>query len=180
MRLGQYSTPALRHYGTLTDITADTGLLLDAARGSVRLLAVAASNPIFPGGGGGGGGGEVAGAGPTSGTPGPDAGGVLGTPDTGGGAGTAPSTAAPDGGDVLRETGSGSVPSDSDPGGTAGESEGGSGGGSGGGGSGGGSGGGAGGNLPFTGFAVTAVAAIGAAATGAGVTLRRVLRRGRS
>lgn len=142
----------MRDHGTLVQITADSGMMLDLARTSLGFVGVAASTPLVPGGGGGG-----------ASTPGTDAGGVLGSAEPG--TTTTPgSPGTSDPGEVLRENASGSAPGGSDPGGAAGSSGGGSGGGD--------------GRLPFTGFAVIAVAAVGAAATGAGVTLRRVLRRG--
>ncbi|HKP91594.1 MAG TPA: hypothetical protein VJT75_16630 [Thermoleophilaceae bacterium] len=60
--------------------------------------------------------------------------------------------------------------------GGGGGSGGGSGGGAGGGSGGGGSGGGGGGQLPFTGLAVGAMAAVGSGLTAAGTALRRALR----
>ena len=159
----KYSAPAIRDHGTLTDITADAGMLFDITRGSVRLLAVTASSPLIPGSQGG-----------TS--PGADSSTTLGTSQTGGGTTTVPDATAgnPSDGGVLRETASDGQgdPSATSPGGGGGGSSGGGGTGSGGGSG----GGGGGGRLPFTGLAVMGTAAIGAAAAGAGAALRRMLR----
>jgi len=166
--LGTYERPLIRDHGTLTQITADQGMLLDVTRMSLGLVAAAVSSPLVPGGdqtttpGSNGG---VAAAGSvdapnvttttTTPSPSPDAGETLGR------AGTDPGL----------ETTSGS-----DPGGSAGS--GGSGGSGGGSGTGGGSG--DGGRLPFTGLAVIGMAALGAAATGTGAALRRLARRNRA
>ena len=77
--------------------------------------------------------------------------------------------------------GTGSAPGDSGGGVAGGNGAGPGGGGPGGGGSGGGgSGGGGGGNLPFTGLAVGAIAAVGGGLSAAGVAVRRWLRRERA
>ncbi|HEY1359325.1 MAG TPA: hypothetical protein VGF21_13565 [Thermoleophilaceae bacterium] len=76
--------------------------------------------------------------------------------------------------------GSGTPTGSTAPGGTLGTGAGGGAGGGTGGGAGGGVGGGGGGSLPFTGFAVGIVAAIGSGMTAAGVALKRRLSRART
>jgi len=173
---GSYERPLISDHGTLTQITADQGMLLDVTRMSLGLVGVVASSPLVPGGGGSGGSDGAAAAGatepPRAGTttpPAADSGAVLP------GSATSPvdPSSVPDpvtvtGGDATDPGGTAGV-GDSDPGGGSGGGSG-----SGGGASGDGSGG---GRLPFTGLAVMGMAAVGAAATGAGAALRRVVRR---
>ncbi len=102
----------------------------------------------------------------------------------GGAAGGTQTQGSPGVGETLPATGNGGAGTPADtaaPGATLGASgAGGSGGGGGGGAGSGGGGGGGGGSLPFTGFAVGALAALGSGMTAAGVALRRRLSRGRS
>jgi hypothetical protein len=103
------------------------------------------------------------------------------TPGGGGGGGSSNTSPNSSFGDTLPASGggdNGGAGGSGGGGGTLGAAGGGGAGGSGGGGSGGGGGGGSG--LPFTGFAVGMVAAVGSGMTAAGVALRRRLSRGRS
>jgi hypothetical protein len=108
---------------------------------------------------------------------------AVSTPTTpGGGAGggnTGGSTDTPVGETLPATGGEGSTPGGGAGGGSLGAAAGGGSGGSGGGGSGGGSGG-SGGDLPFTGFAVAVIGALGSGMTAAGLALRRAVSRGRS
>lgn len=167
---GRYTPPTVEDFGTLADLTADLDLSvpIGLARSAVVMLAISA--PIIPPDtpgptpGGGGGGGTIP---PDSGVvpdvdqggsppPSPDGDVLGGAPETGG---------APD------VTGDG-VADDRDAGGALG-------GGTGGGGEGGGDNGvlDAAGRLPFTGYAVAVVAAVGAGLLTASAGLRAGLRR---
>jgi hypothetical protein len=99
-----------------------------------------------------------------------------------GGGGTVTTPEAPLGGELPGGTEGGSLPGGGAPagGGDSGATLGGDGSGGDGGGSGGDSGGGDGGSLPFTGFAVAVVGAIGSGMSAAGLALRRRLSRGQS
>ena len=167
--IGLYSPPQLEEFGTLAEMTADTGLLVPS------LAQVSLSVPMMPPGGGGG---DVPGVGPDTGAPGaagPPGGEVLGVvPDTG-----APDTGAPG-----AEGPPGAPGEDGEVAGTVASDGSSTGGGSDGPGSGEASGAGgvgaAGNELPFTGFAAAGVAALGGAMTAVGVALRRLAGRDKS
>jgi hypothetical protein len=100
--IGLYSPPHLKEFGTLAEMTADTGLLVPS------LAQVSLSVPMMPPGGGGG---EVLGVAPDTGAPGaegppggPGGGGeVLGVgPDTGAPGAEGPPGAPEEGGEVVR------------------------------------------------------------------------------
>jgi hypothetical protein len=146
-----YERPALVDYGDLARITADVSVFTGQARTTdLSFSPPAGSAGAVAGAGGGGGDGAPAGV-----LPGTLAAGTGGAPHGHGGAADTLGS-----GDSLGGVASG----------------GGSGGGTGAGGAGSGSGGGA---LPFTGFVVATVGALGAGLAASGATLRRALRRER-
>jgi hypothetical protein len=156
-----YVRPAIVDYGTLVQLTADASLFLGQAGTSDLTFSGAVGQPGAPGGGG---------EGPPATQPFP----VVGM-GPGEGVGSGDGGLGGGGGDPLGGDPGGGGGAPTGDGGGAG---GGSGSGSGGGGAGSGGGGG-GGSLPFTGYAVAAVSAVGAGFTAAGAALRRAVRRRR-
>jgi hypothetical protein len=155
---GRYVPPELWDLGGLADVTATGYAMLGVA--GVQDMGFSAPPP-GPGGGGNGGN-ETAVVQNVEG------------PADGGAGGPSPNGDAGDAQEVADRAGSGGGEPEPGGGGSGGGSGSGSGSGSGGGGSGGGGGGD--GKLPFTGLEAGVVAAVGAALTGAGEALRRVVR----
>src|SRR3954447_19617563 len=145
-----YVPPRVLDYGDLVALTRSDATMLHVGIGGAG--GNSTSTTLTPGGGGGGGGGTV--------TPPPNGSPLGGTlPAVGGGGGSGSPAGAGGQGGTLGAVGSG---------------------GGGGGAGGGGSGGGGGGSLPFTGFYVAILGALGSGLTAAGVALRRRLNRGRN
>lgn len=145
-----YVAPVVRDYGDLVALTQADPTMVHVGVGAVN----GASTPVGPGGGG--------------------SAGARAIPDSSTGA-TLPATGNSGGGST---TGGGNPAAGTLGANGVGGSGGGSGGG--GGGSGAGSGGGGGSSLPFTGFTVGLLGAVGAGMSAAGVALRRRLSRGQS
>jgi hypothetical protein len=147
-----YERPTVADYGTLAELTAETGMVLLGAEGI--------SGALVP---------------PPVDTPGPDTPGGPGVPAGPSGeilGATQVTEALPEGG-ALGDAAPG-APGESAPAGTEAEDGGGGGGGTVNTGS-----GGAGESLPFTGFAAAGAAAVGTVLAGTGAALRRALRRKR-